>query len=237
MKRFILFLTMSFCYNASYAQLISGGPEIGINLSSLSSQYEGVQSDAGTRPGLRIGGVLDLSFTQHIALQPGLFYSVKGAQEDYVTAYTNPENTVTTTNDQKYDFRIDYLELPINFEYKFGYRRFGQIFIGGGPYFAYAIGGLSTQEYVTTVSTNNSVTTVSDTKSSSGLMIGNNAATDNVRRGDAGLNINFGFEAANGFIIRSNLGFGMVNIMPGGNSNNYMRNNVFGLTIGYLFGH
>ncbi len=237
MKRFILSLAVSLCSINGNAQWVSGGPEIGVNLSSLSSMYHGVQSDDGTRAGLKIGGVLDIGFTQHLSIQPGLFYSVKGAHEDYIIASTNPDNTTTTTNDQKYDYSIDYFEIPVNFEYKFGYRNIGQVFIGAGPYLAYAVGGRSTKESVTTVSRNTGVTITSDTKSSSDLMIGNNAGVDNITHTDGGININFGFEAANGLIIRTNLGFGIANIMPGGDANNYMRNNVLGLSIGYLFGH
>lgn len=235
MKKAILLLGACIC-TATFAnaQWISGGPEIGLNLSNISSAYNGDHASGGIRAGLKVGGVIDFGFTPHFSLQPGLFYSMKGTHETSFQSTSNP--FTTTTSSSRYDYRISYLEIPVNFQYKFGRPRYGQFFIGAGPYVAFALGGKATDESGTTVTGNNGGSVSSDRSTTYTLNIGNNA-TDDVKTVDAGLNFNLGYQFARGLYFRGNAGLGLVNIMPGGDANNYMHNWGFGLSVGYLFGH
>lgn len=235
MKRIFLLFGIGVCFASQVqAQYITAGPELGINFTNLRTRIDGENANGQTRAGLKIGGIVDIHVDHNFSIQPGIFYSVKGAREDYVTSVEN-ENGVITTREIHDDYRINYLEVPINFQFKFGSHRYGQFFMGAGPYFAVALSGDLTTEDVTTVDRPNGVITVTDVSNNYSLRIGNNASRDDVKSGDMGLNLNAGYQFASGLLLRGNIGLGLMNIMPGGNSDNYMRNNSFALSIGYLF--
>lgn len=236
MKKMIFLLSIGCAtLTQANAQWITAGPELGLNFSTLDTRFNGVNADNGTRVGLKVGGVVDIALTPHISIQPGLFYDAMGAHETYTTSNVN-EAGVGTTHDTKYDYRIDYLQIPANFVYKFGSPRRGQFFLGAGPYLAFALGGHVSNTDVTTVRHGNGTVTSTSNSTDYNLHVGNNANTDDVKGADAGLNFNLGYEFPMGLFFRANAGVGLVNVMPGGDNNNYMRNNSFTLSVGYLFG-
>ncbi|MBS1584843.1 MAG: PorT family protein [Bacteroidetes bacterium] len=216
------------------AQRVSVGPEIGINSTSFSERYNGVDVSDGMRAGFKVGGVIDIGITRHFALQPGLFYNMKGASEEYSTTVLEANGTVRT-NEIRNDFRINYIEMPLNLEFKFGHRR-GQFFFGGGPYAAAALNGTITNENGTSVVTPTGRVLASENNRKATARIGN-AITDDIRPFDGGLNLNLGYESAMGLFVRGNLGFGLSNILPEGDPDNYIRNWGMGISVGYLFGH
>ena len=235
MKKSFLLIACSAiaCFQAN-AQLITFGGELGVNFSNLKTRENGVNSTSESRVGLKLGGVMDIAFQSNFSIQPGLFYSVKGAKEDYI-ASSQTESGVITTHEIKNDFRLNYLEIPINFQYKFGPHKYGQLFVNAGPYFAFALGGKVANDDITIVDRPNGVVTVTDRATKYNLRIGNNAATDDVKKGDMGINLGLGYQFSGGIFIRGNFGIGVINIMPGGDANNFMRNDNFALSIGYLF--
>lgn len=216
------------------AQSLGIAPEIGLNFTDLYTRYNGIYSSNNIRVGVKLGGVLDVGITRSFSIQPGLFYSMKGATQDFTT-YSTVGNTVQS-QETKYNYRIDYLEFPVNFQYKFSHSPMGHYFIGAGPYWGLALGGRATMETGTTVvNYNNGFVTSRDRGSSYYLNIGNNPAVDDVRRFDMGLNFNAGYQFRHGLLLRANYGLGLVNILPGGDANNYMRNWGLGLSVAYLF--
>lgn len=236
MKKMIFLLAVGCAaFTSANAQWVTAGPELGLNFSSLNTRVNGVNADNGTRVGLKVGGVVDIALTPHISIQPGLFYDAMGAHETYTTSNVN-EAGVGTVHDTKYDYRIDYLQIPANFVYKFGSPRRGQFFLGAGPYLGFAVGGRVSNSDVVTVHHGNGTVTSASNTTDYNLHIGNNANTDDVKGVDAGLNFNLGYEMAMGLFFRANASAGLVNIMPGGDANNYMHNGSFTLSVGYLFG-
>jgi len=53
---------------------------------------------------------------------------------------------------------------------------------------------------------------------------------------DVGLNLNTGYMWNSGLFLRANGGFGLMNIQPGGDDMNSLRNFSVALSVGYLFG-
>lgn len=215
------------------AQRVSVGPEIGINSTSFSERYNGVDVSDGMRAGFKAGGIVDIGFTRHFSLQPGLFYNMKGAQEQYSTTVVEANGTVRTS-EVRNDFRINYIEMPVNLEFKFGHRA-GQFFFGGGPYLAAALSGTITNVNGTSVVTPTGRVVTSENNSRATARIGN-TLSDDIRPFDGGLNLNLGYESAMGLLVRGNLGFGMANILPVGDPDNFIRNWGMGVSVGYLFG-
>jgi hypothetical protein len=64
----------------SYAQGISGGAKLGLNLADQTYSGSGSYSSPGIRPDFHVGGYLTLMFTEHLGLQPELLYSGQGAK-------------------------------------------------------------------------------------------------------------------------------------------------------------
>ena len=235
MKKIVLLLLVGLSsFTTSYAQGVSFGPELGLNLYSLSSAYNGTKDNNGLMAGLKIGGVVDVPITHRVSFQPGLFYSMKGSNERYTSSVTAPDG-VTTIHDNSYDYRLGYIEIPLNFQYNCKNRGWGHLFFGAGPYVAFALGGNVTNDNSTTVIQPNGFSTTSGHTTSYTLRVGNDAARDHVKGVDAGLNFDLGYMFRSGFFMRGNLGVGLANIQPGGDANNYMRNWGLGLSLGYMF--
>ena len=235
MKKVILILSIGAVSTLSAkAQWVTIGPEVGINSTSFMERYNGVDVSDGMRPGLKIGAIVDIGFTKHFSLQPGLFYNMKGAQERYTSTVTT-ENGSLRTDEVKNDFRIDYVELPVNFQFKFG-QSHGQFFFGAGPYVAVALNGTITNVNGTSVVTPSGRVIANENNKSTSARIGNTLA-DDIRPIDGGVNLNLGYMSRVGLFVRGNMGLGVANILPEGDSDNYIRNSGMGLSVGYLFGH
>jgi hypothetical protein len=235
MKRMYLLLGICCCYfSAAIAQSIDPGVELGANFSNLHTRVNGIDGNSQSRSGVKIGGFVDIGLWHNLSIQPGLFYIVKGARQDYITS-TQDENGIITTHEVSDLYRLNYLEIPVNFQYKFNGRRYGYFFAGAGPYIAFALNGKVTTDDVTTIDRPNGFTTITDRVTEYNLRIGNNANTDDIKAGDMGINLNGGFQFPSGLLLRGNIGLGIMNIMPGGDNENFMRNNSVAISVGYLF--
>lgn len=213
----------------SFAQRIKVGPEIGVNFTKLTIDDPTVDNDdLKMKAGLKIGGIVDIGFNRMVSFQPGLFYSMKGTKESY--SYNVAGNSRVYVNNT---YKINYLEIPMNLQLKFGRPHMGQFFIGAGPYVAFAIGGeLESKSHIKDAFGNNTEYDDQDYD----LEIGNDANDDDIKGTDAGVNLNLGFMAPRGFFLRANLGIGLANIEPGGDENYSARNLSTSLTAGFLFG-
>lgn len=101
MKKILLAIaflaTVSFTSNAQ----MKITPAVGLNMSTVSGA-EGASSIMS----FHIGGLVGFGITDNISLQPGIFYSIKGAKQEVFSISA-------TTN-------LSYLEIPINVVYAFG---------------------------------------------------------------------------------------------------------------------
>lgn len=233
MKKIICLFGIGFMgISATKAQHISLGPEAGLNLYSLSEHYAGVKESNKLIPGFKIGGVVDFGLTRHFSIQPGMFFSMKGAMQKS-TDITTVGGT-TTTVVVKDRIGLNYFEIPVNFLYKSNYSHTGRFFAGGGPYMAALLGGKIKNDRTRTVSNDNGIVT-SHTSNSYSVNIGDNGQTDDVRGGDVGINMQAGYEFRSGLLLRYNLGLGIANIMPAGDADYSMHNIGMSFTVGYLF--
>jgi hypothetical protein len=233
MKNFILSIGLALgSFAAAQAQTIMGGPELGLNLTNVSQRANGNKVSTDMIPGLKVGGILDIGVTPSFAIQPGLFFSMKGYQYNY--RQTIVLGGFQYQEDYEAKARINYLEVPINFLYKAHWPN-GTFFIGGGPYVAAAIGGEIDIERKRMLLNNGDGKTITETWNDD-IEVGTDGGRDHVTPMDAGLNFTGGYEFNNGIFARANLGFGLMNTRPDGDDDNYMRNMGFGLSIGYMFG-
>ncbi len=232
MKKIIFILAIgAVSVTSANAQWITAGPEIGLNLTTLTSRYNGNSQTDGVRPGLKIGGIVDIGVSRCFSIQPGLYYSMKGSAN--VDRVTTVNGNTTVVNENTQDYRINYLEMPLNLLIRIGAPR-AQFFFGGGPYVALALGGKATNIQSRSVSNNNGTGGFTD-RTDYTLNIGD-GTNDDVRPIDAGLNVNAGFQSRHGMFVRANMGFGLVNILPAGDNNNSMHNLSGTISLGWLMG-
>lgn len=224
MKKIISALVASLILSQASAQhiQIKAGPEAGLNFSDTWLKIDGNKYKSSMAPGFKLGGVVDFGFSDLISFQPGIFFTQKGATTT-LSSYDSSGAYISVKN----KIRINYIEVPLNVLFNIGYSHEGHFMVGGGPYVSFAVGGKKKLKYAQPISGISQETTES-------LSIGG-AATDDVKSMDWGFNFTGGYQWRAGVILRGQFGFGIPNILPGGNSDNHLRNWGFGVSAGYLF--
>lgn len=120
----ILSVAIALCAISSLsAQKFTYGVKGGINTNQLVLRIEDEEDDEKTnlsssKIGFQVGGVAELSFSDHFAIQPNLLFTLKGGRFP-----TSP-----------YKINLYSIELPINILYKTN-----GFFAGAGPNFGYGI--------------------------------------------------------------------------------------------------
>ena len=120
----VLTLALTFCAATTFAQ-VNFGVKAGLNLANMSLSGEGSDEFDDLKKMLitfQVGGVVEFSLTESVALQSGLMLVGKGfkLEEGDIKATTNPI----------------YLQVPVLVLYK------GEMFyVGGGPYVGFGLFG------------------------------------------------------------------------------------------------
>ncbi|MFA6152909.1 MAG: porin family protein [Chitinophagaceae bacterium] len=208
MKKILLLAATALIVERASAQL-SIAPEIGVQMTN-----QAVNSDSSAsgdmKTGFRAGVNLGLGLTKKINLHAGVFYSVKGSQEE--------------TFGIKAKSIFNYIEIPVYINYNVVSFGGNELFVGVGPYVAYCLnakakikGSFLGQSFDEDME----------------LPVGNDETTDAVKPLDFGANANIGFVTKIGLYARAHYSLGLANIVTGGDSDNSIKNNGFGLSVGY----
>jgi len=163
--------------------------------------------DNGITTGFHLGVNAEIPVGTGSYFQPGILYSMKGAER---------KNTDIKT-------KLSYIEVPLNFVYK-PVLGTGNMLLGFGPYVAFGLDGKVDNNGVDT-----DIDFVSDYES--------NNSSPQFKRFDAGANFLAGYEFANKFSFQLNAQLGLVNINPEISSSDKtkLRNTGFGVSLGYRF--
>ncbi len=186
----------------------------GLSLADVSIKSEGIGIDiTDVKPGFHIGAVVDYSLTEIIDLETGLMFETKGLKSKASILGGASGKAVTTTS---------YLSIPINLKASYDFRDFG-VYGLFGPYVGVA---LSSKDKYT-----------GDYKDLMGMSeydnkIGN-SDTDDIKTMDFGLSLGAGVEV-NEFLFGVEYDLGLANIIPGGDSDNFMKNRVFKISVGIM---
>jgi hypothetical protein len=171
---------------------------------------EGTRLSNDVKTSFRVGAYVELNLQQAFFLQPGLFFSTKGAEN------------VNEINDQS--TQIYYLEIPVNLVYKSSLGS-GSLLIGLGAYFAYALGGNrqfagGTEEIVFT---NN---------------IESPVGVPYMKPFDAGMDMMLGYEFPFRLRVLFNIQLGMLNLEPkiqNSKPKAITKNSGYVISLGYRF--
>ena len=188
------------------AGTIGFGPEVGLNISNYSIKSGGASQKTDVKYGGMFGGIVEIDLDSNFYIQPGLFFFANGYKQNIVGG------TAATT--------INTIEIPVYVGYKFGPVGTRGLFINVGPYVGFNKGGFT--KFRGTF------------KYTRDLHIGSDS-TDNVKILDLGAAANVGYQLMEGFFFSAHYQMGFMNVLPHGNSDNYLRNYNFGISIGYMF--
>jgi len=227
LKSLSLVVLLSAITSAAMAQL---EVKAGVNLANISTTSNGQVNDANTLTSFHAGivGIIPLG-TKIVSLQPGVFYTGKGAKTVIGT-----EGSSTFS---KNTFNPQYIEVPVNLVFTFPLGSTSGIFVGAGPYGAVGVAGKNKVEgNLAGVAfngeskikwANDNPTTTTEEGSGYGIM----------RRFDYGLNALAGIEVQK-VVLCVGYGYGLAKLQSGSNSssNDENKNRVLSFSLGYKFG-
>ena len=130
MKKAIVILAALAASAAMQAQ-VSYGVRAGANFSNVTFSGDGESESEDSRFGFNIGASLELPIKGGFGLETGLYYTSKGCKHSYESG---SEST----------YAMDYLQVPLMAQYKFGVAPVADVKVFAGPFVAYGIGGGST---------------------------------------------------------------------------------------------
>lgn len=205
--------------------LVKFGLKAGVNLPKITDR-DGVDSDAKFNTSFYIGGTVDFPVGDSFSIQPGLTFSGKGVK-----------NTIHSTGINVYSIgvkaatRLWYLEVPVNALFRIPAGD-GNLFLGGGPYFGYAIGGKNkVNGRIGGVGpADKPIDEMLDISSSEDIKFGKDG---DFKRGDFGINFLAGYQLNSGFNIHAGYGLGLGSIAQ--DSNQTGKNRVLSLGLGFSF--
>lgn len=186
------------------------GIRAGVNFQNINGKnVNGDELENGITTGFHGGLNAEIPVGTGSYLQPGVLYSMKGAEQK------DTDNKV----------KLSYIEVPINFVYK-PILGTGNMVLGFGPYVAWGIGGKGEANG-----------TERDVEFTDTYQVG--GSPYQFKRFDAGGNLLAGYEFANKVSFQVNAQLGLVNINPelsgvSGDKSKW-RNTGFGLSLGYRF--
>ena len=207
MKKLLLTAAVAvFGLTSINAQEITFGAKAGVNFSTIGGDETG---DVESKTGFHIGAVAEIMISDKFSVQPELLYSAQGSKE----VYTEDFGGIDVKVEDK--AKLDYINLPIMAKY---YVTDG-LSIEAGPQIGFLISSKLESEYTLDGETESNEIDIKEF--TSGL--------------DLGLGIGLGYKVDSGlnFSARYNLGLSNVNDFSGSDLKN--QNNVFQLSVGYMF--
>lgn len=182
------------------------GPKVGMNLSTMTLKSSGISFDPKMLVGFHAGLISEIGLADNLKLQPGILYSSKGSKYEI------------TLFEETFDFSMApaFIEVPVNLMYSFGPgdTKFN---VFAGPYFAYGIGGKYKSE-----------------GESEDISFGT-SEDDDMKPFDIGVNFGVGVNIK-GFLISAQYGLGLANLTTEDTGDTEIKNQVIGISVGYLFG-
>jgi hypothetical protein len=205
MKKLLLTFSFTVAAFAAFAQYgnddktITFGLVGGSNFAFLqvSSPYKYYVYTDATAP-LSLGLNADFKFNDYFSIRPSIFYSGRGGMLNpgYVDSKGNNVSVID-------EYKLHYLEVPLDFIGHLPVGDGANIFLGGGPYFAWGLNGTNKQTLYVNDPTVNKIT------------FGKNG---DFKQSDVGATTVLGFQGAKGWAISGNLDFGFSNILQNNNT-------------------
>lgn len=200
------------------------GVQGGINFQNITGKDDaGDKLENDLTLGFHIGAIARIPVAPDFYFQPGLFYSMKGAQQEPEV----PEIPVKAASDNNLVMHLSYIEMPLNLLFRPQLGN-GHILLGFGPYVAYGISGKTKYKSYS-----------GDVKFQSKVTSSDDEDVLYLKGFDAGANIFFGYELSSGLFFQLNTQMGLLNLEPEyegyTDDETVLKNTGFGLSLGFVF--
>lgn len=193
---------------------------IGIRTGGNLSTFTGDGTDnLKSRFGFNVGVNVDYSIIESFGIQTGLYFTTKGAKNEYVEDYSYGYISGKETANPMY------LQIPVLASYRYNINDNLRWEFNAGPYFAFGVGGKLKDEWtVTTIDRRNSTIEAYEDEE--------DFFDDGINSFDMGIALGTGF-TVNKFYFGIQYEIGMTNIYD--SSDYSMKNSNFTFNIGYNF--
>jgi hypothetical protein len=190
------------------AQEVSYGLKAGINLATLRTSMSEFNELSSSRTSFHAGGVVEVAFSDQFSVQPEILYSSVGAKMTFDnTPSPSPEVRVESTTSNELFYVIDYLTIPVMAKY-------------------YAVEGLSLEAGPQV-----------------GFLLAAQAKNDSnsedmkeeFESTDFGIAIGAAYKMENGLFFNARYVIGLTNIVKEVSGDDYVKNDVFQISLGFLF--
>lgn len=221
MKKTLLLLLCTITCYAATAQKATFGIRSGYTSAYLHEQYNSNTGNTSSLNNVDLGVYAEFK-QDEISFQPGIIFDLKGG-----TGGGSFVNTGTSIINTFSDMTLYYLEIPLNLMINFKLKP-GKIFLGAGPYVAFAMAG-RVHDYTTTYNQNGNV--VSQNTTSTPITFG--SAPNELKQFDYGFGFIGGFRLKKGWEVSAGSSLGLANLLN--YSNLTAHNQIARLSLGYFF--
>jgi len=142
-----------------------------------------------------IGLTADFKINDYFSIMPGIAYAGKGGNLNGIYGVNFDGQVQQVDIDD--DYKLHYLEVPVNFIAHLPFESGANIFLGAGPYFAYALNGTNKQQNFDQTQTQH-------------IKFGSNG---DFKSTDYGITSVVGFQAGRGWSVGLNFDYGLANIL------------------------
>lgn len=206
MKKLVLCAIIgAFSINFLSAQEVKFGVKAGVNFASLSGDD---LDDLDGLTGFHVGGVAEVLFSDKFSLQPEIFYSAQGAKSEYTGAYIDSFEVKTK-------LKLDYINIPVIAKYYVT----RELSIEAGPQIGFLV---SAKQKIKVSGGGDSESDSVDLK-------------DYYKGLDFGLGLGLGYKFENGLNFSARYNIGLSNVSDEDSDDFSIKNNVFQLSVGYMF--
>ena len=216
---------LAFTANAQKSA-VKFGVKAGVNLAELAVTGTEVDPEYKkgkmSNPSFYIGGNVEIPVGKTFAIQPGISLIGKGGR----FKITGSDEDIVITEDSRVS--VMYLEIPVNAVAKFPVGG-GNVFVGAGPYFGYAISGKNKFEGTAVVGG------VETTESETDDIEFGSSVEDDFKRTDFGVNFMLGYQLKMGLNIHAGYGLGLKNIANAPEENSKGTNRGISFGLGFSF--
>ena len=223
MKKITLSAIALMAFAFTQAQDLKFGAKAGLNLANLTGDVE----DASMKPGFHVGGFVEIKFSDKLALQPELLYSLQGAKTEYNYSFSDMMS-------ESYESKVNlsYINIPVMVKFY----PVEKLFLEAGPQVGFLVSAKSKDEYsITMGGTTTSGSEDVDVK-------------DSFKSIDFGFNIGAGYEFTENLFANVRYNIGLSNIaeeteidvedidFENLSANDFsVKNSVLSVSIGYKF--
>ncbi|QIL40920.1 PorT family protein [Pedobacter sp. HDW13] len=217
MKKLVLsLLTVAALSTPALAQStpVKFGLKAGLAFPNMTFSAGSASFSYGTKTSYYVGGTVEFQLSDLVSIQPGLTFIDKGTKINSSSFGFDNDDFLTDVNAT---INFKYLEVPVNALVNFKVANSGKLFVGAGPYFAYAL--------------------------SANAKMGSEKEKiefedSGFKRTDFGLNFLAGFQLNNGLNVHAGYGLGLSNMANDEEAQDFdasIKNKVFTVGLGFSF--